>query len=276
MRFRWLFFLLMAAQLRAQDAPPLQEWITEAIRAGGGVVTVPDGEHVFTETLVIENAKKLALRGMGREGCVLRMQAATKPMIEIRGEVEMVEVAGIIFQGGAGVRVLGGKDVQVRDCLFEELSGPGVALLGAQESGVERCSFRDGLAAALIVDEMSRQIVIRGNHVTRGPLAFDLRAATACVLEGNEVRACASGIRLAGLKPEGEQKHVVRENGLFAMEGDALVAEAGTRGILIEGNEVNEARGFGFVIAGTGHVLRSNTLLGTQAGQMKDERGKTP
>ena len=254
----------------------MQEWIHEAIKAGGGVVTVPDGEHVFTETLVIENAKKLALRGMGREGCVLRMQDAAKPMIEIRGEVEMVEIAGIVFRGGAGVRVKGGKDVQVRDCLFEELTGPGVALLGTQESGVERCSFRDGKAAAVIVDESARQILIRGNHVTRAPLAFDLRAATECMLEGNEVRACISAIHITGSEPASAQKHVVRNNGLFATEGDALVVEASTREILIEGNEVDGAQGFGFKIAGTGHVLKSNTLLGTKAGQMKDERQETP
>ncbi|HCN28458.1 MAG TPA: hypothetical protein DIT64_06740 [Verrucomicrobiales bacterium] len=273
MRLFFLFLLLASAQVRAQEAPPLQEWIKEAVQAGGGVVTVPDGEHVFTETLVIEDAKKLALRGMGREGCVLRMKDAAKPVIEIRGEVERVEIAGIIFQGGAGVRVRGGKDVQVRDCIFE---GPGVVMLGARESGVERCSFRDGKGAAVVLDESARQIVIRGNQVTRMALAFDLRAAAECVLEGNEVRDCAAAIRIAGLEPVGAQRHVVRDNGFFVIGGDALVAAAGTREILIEGNEVDQTQGFGFVIAGEGHVLKANTLTGTQAGQMRDERVDKP
>lgn len=273
MRLFPLLLLLAAAHLRADEAPPLQEWIKEAIQAGGGVVTVPDGEHVFTETLVIENAKKLALRGMGREGCVLRMKDAAKPMIEIRGEVESVELAGLIFQGGAGVRVRGGKDVQVRDCIFE---GPGVVMLGARESGVERCSFRDGKGAAVVLDESARQILLRGNQATRMALAFDLRAAVECVLEGNEARDCAAAVRIAGLEPAAAQKHVLRDNGFFAIGGDALVTAAATRGILIEGNEVDQTQGFGFVIAGEGHVLKSNTLTGTQAGRMKDLRADKP
>lgn len=52
---------------------PLQQWIDEAIKAGGGVVSVPPGEHVLPAGLVIKDAKKLALRGLEKEGCVLKL-----------------------------------------------------------------------------------------------------------------------------------------------------------------------------------------------------------
>lgn len=58
---------------RADDAPPIQQWIDEAIKAGGGVVTVPPGVHVLPKGLVIRDAKKLALRGMDKEECVLKL-----------------------------------------------------------------------------------------------------------------------------------------------------------------------------------------------------------
>lgn len=52
---------------------PLQEWIDEAIKAGGGVVSVPPGEHVLPAGLVIKDAKKLSLRGLEKERCVLKL-----------------------------------------------------------------------------------------------------------------------------------------------------------------------------------------------------------
>jgi len=122
MRLLSLLFLFVVL-LPAQGAPPLQDWIQEAIKAGGGVVTVPDGVHTLAEPLVIENAKKLALRGMGREGCVLRLARPGPAVLEIRGDCEAVELAGITLQGG-GVRVMGGKDIQVRDSLLREQGWP--------------------------------------------------------------------------------------------------------------------------------------------------------
>lgn len=65
--------LCLAASVVASAQAPIQKWIDEAIKAGGGVVTIPPGEHVLPAGLLIKDAKKLALRGLEREQCVLKL-----------------------------------------------------------------------------------------------------------------------------------------------------------------------------------------------------------
>lgn len=55
------------------ETPPIQTWIDEAIKKGGGVVTIPPGVHVLPKGLMLKDAKKLSLRGMEKEGCILRL-----------------------------------------------------------------------------------------------------------------------------------------------------------------------------------------------------------
>eukprot|EP01031_Cornospumella_fuschlensis_P009948 gene9948-12199_t len=57
----------------AAEAPPIQEWIDEAIKQGGGVVTIPPGVHVIKSGLMLKDAKKLSIRGMDKEDCVLKL-----------------------------------------------------------------------------------------------------------------------------------------------------------------------------------------------------------
>jgi len=64
MRFPLVFCLCLTSLTSSLAQAPLQQWIDEAIRAGGGVVTVPPGEHVLEKGLIIKDAKKLALRGL--------------------------------------------------------------------------------------------------------------------------------------------------------------------------------------------------------------------
>ncbi len=72
-----LSFIFLCCQLTHAETPPIQQWIDEAIKAGGGVVTIPDGVHVLSKGLLFKNAKKLALRGMSKEGCVLKLPPLT-------------------------------------------------------------------------------------------------------------------------------------------------------------------------------------------------------
>lgn len=57
----------------AEEGPPIQQWIDEAIKQGGGVVTIPPGVHVLKGGLMVKDAKKLAIRGMDKETCVLKL-----------------------------------------------------------------------------------------------------------------------------------------------------------------------------------------------------------
>ncbi|MDZ4287960.1 MAG: hypothetical protein U0984_08370, partial [Prosthecobacter sp.] len=68
-----LLFSLGLQMAQAAEAPPIQQWIDEAIKQGGGVVTIPPGVHVLKDGLVLKDAKKLAIRGMDKEDCVLKL-----------------------------------------------------------------------------------------------------------------------------------------------------------------------------------------------------------
>lgn len=232
--------LLLCVSLPAQEAPPLQDWIQEAIKAGGGVVTVPDGVHTLAEPLVIENAKKLALRGMGREGCVLRLARPGPAVLEIRGNCESVEVAGLTLQGG-GIRVMGGKDIQVRDSLLENSGGPGVELLGTADSAVQRCSFRDGSGPALRVASSAQKIELRGNQIARCAVGIELDQVTACAVIGNEIRGGATAVRVVAGKTA--PKHRLIDNGFYAIQGEPLLLQPATTELEQSGNETLPAAG---------------------------------
>jgi nitrous oxidase accessory protein NosD len=210
--------LLSSLSLPAQEAPPLQDWIQEAIQAGGGVVTVPDGVHTLAEPLVIENAKKLALRGMGREGCVLRLAKPGPAVIEIRGDCEAVELAGLTLQGG-GIRIEGGRDIQVRDSLFEGSGGPGVEFLKATESGVQRCSLRDGSGPALRAGGGATKIELRGNQITRCRIGIELDQARECLVTGNEIHGGETAVRVLG----SAETHRMSDNGFHDIRGEPVV-----------------------------------------------------
>jgi hypothetical protein len=70
-----LSILLLSASFGSAfaEAPPVQQWIDEALQHGGGVVTIPPGVHVLEKGLLLKDAKKLALRGMDKEQCVLKL-----------------------------------------------------------------------------------------------------------------------------------------------------------------------------------------------------------
>lgn len=232
--------LLFGLSLHAQEAPPLQDWIQEAIKAGGGVVTVPDGVHTLAEPLVIENAKKLALRGMGREGCVLRLARPGPAILEIRGDCETVELAGLTLQGG-GIRVEGGKHIQVRDSLFESTGGPGVEFLGTTESGVQRCSFRDGAGPALRAGPGAQKIELLGNPIARCGVGIELDQATDCVVAGNEIHGGQIAVRVVAGKTA--PKHRLLNNGFYGLAGEAVVLQPPTTEVEQAGNEIVPAAG---------------------------------
>lgn len=229
--------LLFCASLPAQEAPPLQDWIQEALKAGGGVVTVPDGVHTLAEPLVIENAKKLALRGLGREGCVLRLARPGPAIIEVRGTCESVELAGLTLQGG-GIRVQAGKDIQVRDCLLEEA---GVEFVGSTESGVQRCSLRDASGPALRVAASARKMELRGNHITRCAVGIELDQASACLVIGNEIRGGSTAVRVLAGKTA--PQHRVLNNGFYDIQGESLVLQPGSMELEQSGNEILSTTG---------------------------------
>lgn len=197
-----LSVLLHLVSLSASAQAPLQQWIDEAIKAGGGVVTVPPGEHELPAGLVIKGAKKLALRGMDKERCILRLakvpeKQPSHALIQIESGCESIEIANLTLQGaGQSIQSLVSiapekgsgttKDITVRDCLFEDSSENALVVGHAGACVVERCSFRDFKGTAVLFSTGATDGAARGNHVIRCGKAFEIREPAKCSLVGNE------------------------------------------------------------------------------------------
>ncbi|WP_395741003.1 right-handed parallel beta-helix repeat-containing protein [Prosthecobacter sp.] len=75
MKFSALLLLFFAVLHSAQALPEaeLQRYIDEAIKAGGGEVVIPPGEHLIERGLKITDAKKLRIIGLDAEETVLKL-----------------------------------------------------------------------------------------------------------------------------------------------------------------------------------------------------------
>jgi hypothetical protein len=58
---------------RGEDVQQLQKFVDEAIKAGSGEVTVPPGTYTLPRGLLLKDAKKIAIIGMDRERCILKL-----------------------------------------------------------------------------------------------------------------------------------------------------------------------------------------------------------
>ncbi|MEN3939838.1 right-handed parallel beta-helix repeat-containing protein [Prosthecobacter sp. SYSU 5D2] len=231
--------LLLVCTLAQAEAPPIQQWIDEAIQAGGGVVTIPEGEHVLDKGLVIKDANKLALRGVDKERCILKLAATDdeSALIQITGTCETLEIASLTLDSGSGkpqeLVLMTGlpekyqvpakpaaptasiQDVTLRDCLLQNFPGSAISVKHAAAVAIERCSFRDGTGAAMKW-ESAQASVARGNQIIRVATAFNLHSSHACLLEGNEVRDSQEAISITSSSPQPEDaRHTLRNNGFF-------------------------------------------------------------
>jgi hypothetical protein len=62
-----------ASVLHAQSEAAIQQFINEAIQAGGGSVIIPPGTYVIEKGLVLKDAKKIKLTGLDRERTILKL-----------------------------------------------------------------------------------------------------------------------------------------------------------------------------------------------------------
>ena len=237
MRFSSLLVLLAAPFLTAAEPPPIQQWINEAIAAGGGIVTIPEGEHVLPRGLVIKDAKKLALRGINTETCVLKLAGTTpaEPLIQIVGSAETLEIAKLTLIGNratdtpspALLRIRDVpekpvmKDLIVRDCAFADFT-TGLEVIAANAVSIERCSLRDGSGSAVLFRQL-KAATARGNRITRMKgAAFELREASGCLIIGNETLGCDHGVVI---QPESQPKaeaHQILNNAFLKNSGPAI------------------------------------------------------
>lgn len=69
----WPLLCLLAFLSAHAEDMPLQKFVDEAIKAGSGEVTVPPGTYTLPRGLLLKDAKQIALIGMDRERCILKL-----------------------------------------------------------------------------------------------------------------------------------------------------------------------------------------------------------
>lgn len=242
MRFlAYLSALLFTSFLWGEEPLPLQDWIDEAIQAGGGVVTIPEGVHEVPVGLRVSNAEKLALRGMDKEGCVLKLAAGAseQALITLTGG-KTLEIAGLTLVGNGSdaaliqIEAAEGKplqDLHLRDCLFQTFK-VAVTAVNAQTLHVERCSFRDGQQAMALT--AVNKGILRGNQFIRLETALHLHHCPALLAEGNEIRSSSHGIQVK--TQAGDEPVVLRNNGFIEVD-DPLKTDPPGQGVILEAND---------------------------------------
>jgi len=250
MRSVHLLLTFCAFTLAQAEAPPLQQWIDEAIQAGGGVITIPEGEHILPAGLVLRNAKKLALRGVHKERCILKLASTADErqvlnLIQITGASETVEIANLTLEGSAGTQTLilvkgaGAeprvKDIVVRDCLMQNFR-EAVQVQNADACSIERCSLRDGIQAIRFSNSCTKGVAL-GNKINRVKSGFKIQDSSACLIEGNEVWNCDQGVSVVGKTNDPKSEpHRIRNNAFLKTQAGLLLAE-GAPAPVLEGNE---------------------------------------
>lgn len=185
----------------------IQQFIDDALAAGGGEVVLPQGRHRLTEPLVIKDADKLRLIGLDAEDTHLLPATDIDkpfPLLVIEGGIEGVRIAKLTFTtGDSTIDFTGHPLIQVRGtvtepasveidrCLFEKHAGNGVELQQVKGSRITASTFMDLGGSAIKATGTATDLLIQHNHITRvATPAIDLgpEAQTTEVIS-NEVTA---------------------------------------------------------------------------------------
>lgn len=250
MRVLCLLLSVLACTYLQAEAPPIQQWIDEAIKAGGGVVTVPEGEHLLSEGLVIKDAQKLTLRGVDKELCVLKLSPTSQrsQLLTITGKSSEIQIIGLTFDREPNKRALPSPAISIskstefpsekifiRDCLFQDFTGPNIVIDEASEIEIERCSFRDG-GTAISTHSVARCTFI-GNHIIHFQTAFDLKNSLKNFIKANEVRDSQLILMIHHDKTQApEDRDTVINNGFYDFK-EALKLSEQTAKPKLEANE---------------------------------------
>lgn len=274
MRFSALPFLACIGLLlrhttdAAPAQAPIQEWIDQAVKAGGGVVSIPPGVHELSRGLLLRGVKKLALRGIEREHCVLRLadSASGEALITIGEKTETVEIANLVLETASdalarpsplplaircGAEVAasssagessGPRDVMVRDCIFQNWPGTAIHISNTREAAVERCSFREIAKTGVLIDRQSQMVDVLGCWFIRCGLALEVADAAQGHFIGNEILQGRDGIRIRGTaivkNPDKPLGHELSQNHISQLEGTTLQISATAEAVRLSDNDI--------------------------------------
>jgi hypothetical protein len=161
----------------------IQQFLDDAIAAGGGEVVLPQGRHRLSEPLVIKNATNLRLIGLEAEDTHLLPAKDIDqpfPLLIIEGKTDGVRIAKLTFTSADSPKAFTDQPlIQVRGtaaepasvvidrCLFENHGGMGLVLDQVKGCRVTASSFMDLVGNAIQVTGKASEVLIQHNHLTR-------------------------------------------------------------------------------------------------------------
>ena len=270
MKFSALLVLLFAALQSAQALPEaeLQRYIDEAIKAGGGEVVIPPGEHLIEHGLRVNDAKKLRIIGLDAEETVLKAASDKIALISLMGSCENVRIEKLNFEGGAlGVCKVKGEPklfgFTITHCFFQHQL-VGVALGKAEKATVEDSSFSDIDGTSLMVVEASADGVVRHNHFIRCRTAIALLGTTKISVVANEISHCTTGVSI-GCSSNGVAgaQNVVLSNALDQCKEAAVAIDDKTRQNSVLQNDITNSGKNGIILSGVAQIVKGNKITGS-------------
>lgn len=279
MKFPTLLVLFFAALQSARALPEaeLQRFIDEAVKAGGGEVIIPPGEHLIERGLVLNEAKKLRIIGLDAEETVLKAGKDASALIQLGLGCENVRIEKLTFDGApsaigewhdagdAGKNAGKGiAKILLSRCFFQNQTGDAVLLPMAAVDGlsVEDCSFRDVGEAAIHFGEQTSGSSITHNQFIRCRSGVSLNGSRKCLVASNELKDCRTGILITGTKGEAsaEQGNIIAINAIVSSGENGIQFGLRTQKNSALQNEIAGSGRNGIQLEGEGNVVKGNKI----------------
>lgn len=171
--------------------------------------------------------------------------------------------------GPSGPRI---KGVRVSRCIVQNCFGRGVAFYSVEDSVVDDCTIMDCNDEAVDLDHFTQKTIVQHNHLARCNVGVELNDANDCVVLGNEIRECGTGINLWRWckMPDLNERNRIEGNTFERTNGNAIQLAPGTAHTSVINNDIHDSARNGISAQGTETTLRDNRITGSK---MKDIAG---
>lgn len=195
-----------AAYALSQDE--IQEFIDDAIAAGGGEVVLPPGRHSLKQSLLIKATQNIRIVGLDAEETFLEPEKTVDqpfPLLQIEGHEGKVVVAKLTFtthhaaanfSTAPMVQVVGSPKaldkpgtILIERCFFQNHQGTGIVVKDAVGVQLTASTFMDLGGQAILAVGRTRDLTIQHNHITRcaNPALILGPETQSAKIQGNEL-----------------------------------------------------------------------------------------
>lgn len=168
------------------------------------------------------------------------------------------------------------KQISISRCFIQNCHGRGIALYSVEDAQIDDCTLRDASDEAIDFDHFTVRCVATHNHIARCHIGVELNDATSCLVAGNDVRECGTGINLwRWCKQSGlNEGNIIAQNVIAATKGNAMQIGAKTRGNSVLQNEIAGCGKSGITLAGEAQIVKANRISGCGGKPIAVQEGK--